>query len=178
MCDPERDEPWSSDDLAWRGSSDEGTRRRMTEMRLELGRRDSPAFERLKDYLSTPFEISGAVIAEIVQMLRHRCFADSQSRRKPRGTALWAELHWVTEDRLIDAFSVLWRPAYHQWWQSSTLVQHCNAGPALWTQVLSRRVDINTVVDIVAAANARNDRAFLQRVENSIESLDIVSSDR
>lgn len=178
MDDSTWDEPWNSDDLTRRGSAEEVTRSQMAAMQSELGRRDSPAFERLKEHLRSPIEISGAVVAEIVQMLRHRCFADSQSFRKARGTALWVELHWLTEDMLIDAFSVLWGSEHCKWWQSSALVQHRNAGPGLWGRVLSKRVDVRTVRDIGAAANARHDTAFLLHLKNSIGTLDIVTSDR
>lgn len=176
MGDPARNEPWSSDDLMWRGWSDEATRRGMAEMQRELGRRDSPAFDRLKSYLRAPFDISGVVVAHIVQMLRHRCFADSQSFRKMRGEALWAEMHWLTEEMLIEAFSVLSTSQGRRRGLSSALVQHQNAGPTLWEHVLSKRVDINTVLDIAAAANARHHTAFLLHLENSIGALDIVAS--
>ena len=97
MFDSRLDESGSADQSALGGSDDRATRGQMNAMRWELGRAESPAFERLKVLLRTPFEISGAVISEIVQMRRHRCFADSQSFRKSRGEALWAELHWLTE---------------------------------------------------------------------------------
>lgn len=178
MSDSESENPWGSDDLTWRGRSDEGISGRLTEMRRELGRRDSPAFERLRECLRTPFEIPASVIAEIVQMLRDRCFADSQSFRKSRGKALWAELGWLNEHMLIEAFSAVWNPPYHQWWQISALAQHRSAGPALWAQVFSRRVDIKTVMDIVAEAGDRGARNYLAQLTSEIATLDIVSSAR
>ena len=145
-------------------------------MRRELGRRQSPAFEQLKDYLRVPFEIPGRVIAEFVEMLRPRCFADSQSYRQPRGAVLWTELHWLREEMLIEAFADMWRPQYYPWWKSSALIKHANSGPALWMRVLSRRVDVRTLLDIVTEATKRGDTAFLQHLENSLAAMDIVAS--
>ena len=105
MCDPAFNDPWSSDDLTWRGHSAEVIDRRMAEIRCELGRWESPAFERLEDYLRVPSDIPGRVIAEIIEMLRPRCFADSQSYRQSRGAVLWVELHWLREEMLIEAFA-------------------------------------------------------------------------
>ncbi len=175
MCDPELKGPWSSDDLTWRGRTAEVIEYRMADMRRELGRRESPAFERLRDYLHVPSELPGRVIAELVEMVRPRCFADSQSYRQYRGAALWAELQWLSEEMLIDAFDELTLPQYYQW-RSGALVNHANAGPALWTHVLSGPVHVKTIVEINAAANARGDRAFLKRLENSLATLDIVKS--
>lgn len=176
MYDSESDNPWTSDDLNWRDSSDDAISALMAEMKHELGRRDSPAFERLKDYLDTPGEIPAETIAEIVEMLQARCFADSQSYRQCRGKALWAELDWLDEDMLIETFLTLWDPLFHRWWQFSAIVQHRNAGPALWEQALSRCVDIKTVMDIIAAASDRGADTFLTQLSSSITTLDIVSS--
>ena len=176
--DYESDDAWSSDDVSWRDENGDGFSGRMAAMSHELGRRDSPAFERLKVYLGTPCKISTATTVKILQMLHARCFADSQSFRQSRGRALWAELDWLDEDTLIDTFSELWDPLFHKWWQFTALVQHRSAGPALWEQALSRRVDIKTVMDIIAAASDRGAHSFLAQLADSFVTLDIVSSDR
>lgn len=82
----------------------------MADMGRELGCRESPAFERLRDYLRVQSELPSRVIAEIVEMLNARCFADTQSWRQSRGAALWTELHWLNEEMLIEAFAELWMP--------------------------------------------------------------------
>lgn len=147
----------------------------MADMGRELGCRESPAFERLRDYLRVQSELPSRVIAEIVEMLNARCFADTQSWRQSRGAALWTELHWLNEEMLIEAFAELWMPQYYQW-KSSALVRHANAGPALWMQVLSRPVHVRTILEINTQANARGDRVFLEQLENALATLDIVSS--
>ena len=110
----------------------------------ELGRRDSPAFEQLRDYLRVPSDIPAYVVAEITDMHRARCFADSQSYRQMRGPILWSELHWLREQTLIEAFRLMWTPKHYQWWRTSPLVRHPNAGPALWMQVLAKTADSMT----------------------------------
>lgn len=148
---------------------------RMTDMRHELGRCDSPAFARFRDYLRVPSKLPSRVIAEIVEMLKAQCFADTQSYRQSRGAALWAELHWLNEEMLIAAFDELWMPQYHQW-KTSALVRHANAGPALWMHVLSRPVHVKTILEISTEANTRGYRAFVEQLENSLATLDIASS--
>ena len=176
MCDPAFNDPWSSDDLTWRGQGEHVIDCRMAEMRQELGCREAPAFERLRNYLHVPSDIPARVVAEVVEMFRARCFADSQSFRQSREAALWAELHWLPEEKLIEAFTEMWRPQYYPPWKSSTLVKHSKARSALWTQVLSRRVDVETVLDINAEANMRGDHAFLQKFESLLATLNIVAS--
>ncbi|MEO7042015.1 MAG: hypothetical protein ABI035_07130 [Gemmatimonadaceae bacterium] len=178
MCDYENDDTWSSDDVSRRDENGDGFSGRMAAMSHELGRRDSPAFEKLRDYMHTPCNISASTVAEVVRMLQARCFADSQSYRQTRAKALWAELEWMDEDTLIDTFVELWDPLFHRWWQFSALVQHKNAGPALWEQALSRRIDIKTVMHIIAAASDRGAQSFLAQLAMSLVDLDIVSSAR
>jgi hypothetical protein len=144
MRDSAEYEPWNSDDLTWRGHTPEALNERMSAMRRELGRRDSPAFEQLRNYLSAPSDIPASVVVEIADMHRARCFADSQSFRQMRGPILWSELHWLPEQTLIDAFTLMWTPKYYQWWRTGPVVRHPNAGPALWMQVVSHTLDTMT----------------------------------
>ena len=138
----------------------------LTDMQRQLGRRESPAFERFRDYLRAPSGLSARITAEIVEMLRAQCFAHSQSYRQSRGAALWAELHWLNEELLIATYDKLWSPQYYPW-KASVLVRHANAGPALWMHVLSGPVHVITVFEISTESTLRGYHEFVEQLGKS-----------
>lgn len=146
----------------------------LSDMRRQLGRRESPAFERFRDYLRAPSGLSARITAEIVEMLRAQCFAHSQSYRQSRGAALWAELHWLNEELLIAAYDKLWSPQYYQW-KASALLTHANAGPALWMHILTGPVHVRTILEIRTLARKRGYREFVEHLRNSMALVDITA---
>ena len=146
----------------------------LADMRGQLGRRRSPAFDRFRILLRQPSALPARVTVQIVEMLCPQCYAHTQSFRQTRGAALWAELHWLPEEMLIATYDELWDPQRYQW-KASALLSHANAGPALWMHILSGPVHVRTILEIRTLARQRGYREFVEHLKNSMALVDIAT---